>query len=188
MSQINLPNVNITGDNLWSQVEANDNAIKTVVNGDLDNGNIAANADINGAKLLDGSVTGAKLLNGSVTGAKLANGTIKSGKLGLTSYTDVGASVFSTADHVWASVASVVPGTYLAIGNIDLVAASGSGNLRFDNSTGGASFQNATISANGARSVSAIITVTSTATIRLRGTAAAGFGSQGSMTLFGIGA
>lgn len=178
MSQINLPNVNITGDNLWSQVEANDNAIKTVVNGDLDNGNIAANADINGAKLL----------NGSVTGAKLANGTIKSGKLGLTSYTDVGASVFSTADHVWASVASVVPGTYLAIGNIDLVAASGSGNLRFDNSTGGASFQNATISANGARSVSAIITVTSTATIRLRGTAAAGFGSQGSMTLFGIGA
>jgi len=35
MTQIILPNQNITGPNLWSQVEGNDVAIRDVVNGDL---------------------------------------------------------------------------------------------------------------------------------------------------------
>lgn len=51
MTQITLPNQSITGANLWSQVEGNDQAIATVVNGNLDNGNIAANAAINASKL-----------------------------------------------------------------------------------------------------------------------------------------
>lgn len=51
MTQITLPNQSITGANLWSQVEGNDQAIATVVNGDLDDTNIAANAGINASKL-----------------------------------------------------------------------------------------------------------------------------------------
>jgi hypothetical protein len=71
VTQINLPNRNITGDNLWSQVEDNDQAITNVVNGDLDNGNIKAAADINASKLLDGSITADKLGTDSVTATKL---------------------------------------------------------------------------------------------------------------------
>jgi hypothetical protein len=71
VTQVNLPNRNITGDNLWSQVEDNDDAIADVVNGNIDNGNIATNADINASKLLDGSITAAKLGTDSVTATKL---------------------------------------------------------------------------------------------------------------------
>ena len=42
MTQIILPNQNITGANLWSQVEDNDKAIRDVVNGDLGADNIQA--------------------------------------------------------------------------------------------------------------------------------------------------
>jgi hypothetical protein len=71
MTQVNLPNRNVTGANLWDQVEDNDDAIVNVVNGDLDNSNIAAAADINGSKLLDGSVSAAKLGTDSVTNVKI---------------------------------------------------------------------------------------------------------------------
>ena len=127
MSQINLPNVNVTGDNLWSQVEANDNAIKTVVNGDLDNGNIAANADINGAKLLDGSVGTAKIANNAVTAAKLPAGgigpeaiaalAVLSGKIKFEFKFAKGA-ISSSGVGTVASIAAVYPGTYLALGQI----------------------------------------------------------------------
>ena len=40
MTQIILPNSNITGANLWSQVEGNDQAITNVVNGDIGRDNI----------------------------------------------------------------------------------------------------------------------------------------------------
>ena len=40
MTQIILPNQNITGANLWSQVEDNDQAIADVVNGDIGSDNI----------------------------------------------------------------------------------------------------------------------------------------------------
>lgn len=71
MTQVNLPNRSVTGANLWEQVEDNDDAIVNVVNGDLDNSNIAATADINGSKLLDGSVSAAKLGTDSVTNVKI---------------------------------------------------------------------------------------------------------------------
>ena len=51
MTQITLPNQSVTGANLWSQVEGNDQAIATVVNGNLDNGNVAANAGISASKI-----------------------------------------------------------------------------------------------------------------------------------------
>ena len=71
MTQITLPNTSVTGANLWSQVEDNDKAIRDVVNGDLDDGNIATGADIDGAKLLAASVDTTQLAADAVTGAKI---------------------------------------------------------------------------------------------------------------------
>lgn len=51
MTQVTLPKLNQTGVNEWSDVEDNDNAIITVVNGGLDNSNIAASAGIVDTKL-----------------------------------------------------------------------------------------------------------------------------------------
>jgi hypothetical protein len=81
VTQINLPNRDITGDNLWSQVEDNDQAITNVVNGSIDNGNIAANADINASKLLDGSITPAKLGTDSVTNIKINAGAVDTAEI-----------------------------------------------------------------------------------------------------------
>lgn len=81
MTQINLPNRNITGDNLWSQVEDNDDAIVDVVNGAIDNGNIATGADINASKLLDGSISAAKLGTDSVTNAKINAGAVDTAEI-----------------------------------------------------------------------------------------------------------
>jgi hypothetical protein len=75
MTLINLPNRNVTGDNLWSQVEDNDDAIADVVNGDITNVNIAAGANIAGSKLLAGSIGRGQTkfvlenVTGSTTGA-----------------------------------------------------------------------------------------------------------------------
>jgi hypothetical protein len=71
VTQITLPNTSVTGANLWSQVEDNDKAIRDVVNGDLDDGNIATGADIDGAKLLAASVDTTQLAADAVTGAKI---------------------------------------------------------------------------------------------------------------------
>jgi hypothetical protein len=53
--------LNQTGPNEWADVEGNDVAIREVVNGELDNENIRAGANIAGSKLADGTVTAAKL-------------------------------------------------------------------------------------------------------------------------------
>lgn len=52
MTQVTLPSgSNITGPNLWSQVYGNDNALREVVNGGLDNENLSGSAGITAAKL-----------------------------------------------------------------------------------------------------------------------------------------
>lgn len=51
MTKATLPRVNQTGTNEWSDVEANDNALAEVVNGQLDNENIKAGAGITREKL-----------------------------------------------------------------------------------------------------------------------------------------
>lgn len=51
MTNIVLPKTNQTGANEWADVEDNDNAIAAVVNGALDNGNLAAAAAIVDTKL-----------------------------------------------------------------------------------------------------------------------------------------
>jgi hypothetical protein len=81
MTQINLPNRNVTGDNLWSQVEDNDDAIIDTVNGDLDDGNIAVGADIDGSKLLAASVGTTQLEAGSVDTTQLASNAVTTAKI-----------------------------------------------------------------------------------------------------------
>lgn len=54
------------------EVEAEFNKLFTVVNGNLDDDNISASADINGTKLLDNSVANAKLAADTITTAKMA--------------------------------------------------------------------------------------------------------------------
>jgi len=51
MSKVTLPRLNQTGANEWSDVEANDVALREVVNGGLDNENIAPGANIARSKL-----------------------------------------------------------------------------------------------------------------------------------------
>lgn len=66
MTQINLPRTNQTGTNEWSDVETNDAAIAAVVNGQLQNDNIASNAQIAHSKLAD--ATAGKLLIANASG------------------------------------------------------------------------------------------------------------------------
>lgn len=51
MTNIVLPKLNQTGANEWADVQDNDEAIKKVVNGELDNGNLRTGAGIVAAKL-----------------------------------------------------------------------------------------------------------------------------------------
>lgn len=51
MTLINLPKLNQTGTNEWADPEDNDKAIRDVVNGNLDNSNLASGAAIDPAKI-----------------------------------------------------------------------------------------------------------------------------------------
>lgn len=55
MTKVVLPKLNQTGANLWSSVQANDEALQTVVNGEISNENIAAGAAIARSKLEGGA-------------------------------------------------------------------------------------------------------------------------------------
>lgn len=73
--QITLPKLNQSGANEWADVEDNDKAIRDVVNGELEDDNIAAGANIALSKLADGLVlakTDLRIVRGSIgsTGAK----------------------------------------------------------------------------------------------------------------------
>lgn len=157
MTQINLPNLSITGANLWSQVEDNDKAIRDVVNGNLDATNLAddavtaaklrddASTDANRAvttnhirdaavtadKLATDAVTTAKIDTGAVTAAEIAAQAIVSGKLKIATYINTGSATFSAPgqgqDIVIAEQSSVAPGIYLAFGQITNATVAGTG-------------------------------------------------------------
>lgn len=76
MTQVNLPKKSQTGANEWADVQDNDEAIADVVNGELEDDNIAAGAAIAGSKLADGSVAAAKLA-GEIPASKLKNEVLK---------------------------------------------------------------------------------------------------------------
>lgn len=133
MTQVNLPNRNITGDNLWSQVEDNDDAIVDVVNGGIDNGNIATAADINGAKLLDGSIKTAKLDTDAVTNPKIATGAVSTDEIASAAVTAPKLSLTITSDaendettvtsanaNVSGLSVSLVAGTYLIVAPVNV--------------------------------------------------------------------
>lgn len=65
MSDITLPKLNQTGTNEWADVEDNDKAIRDVVNGNLDNGNIASSAAIAHSKLANATAGYVLKANGS---------------------------------------------------------------------------------------------------------------------------
>jgi hypothetical protein len=119
MTQIILPNQNITGPNLWSQVEDNDVAIRDVVNGDLDATNLADDA-VTAAKLRDDASTDS---NRAVTTNHIRNGAVTSPKLNLsvTAATN-GADVISSGNTEETAIvtASLDAGTYLVLfsGNV----------------------------------------------------------------------
>lgn len=81
MTQVILPNRNVTGDNLWSQVETNDDAIASVVNGQIQNDNVASGADISGSKLAAASLPLDRLA-APVSNAYIADGAVTPAKIG----------------------------------------------------------------------------------------------------------
>lgn len=61
MTNVVLPKLNQTGANEWADVQDNDEALKKVINGELDNGNLKAGAGIVGTKLASETVTNENL-------------------------------------------------------------------------------------------------------------------------------
>lgn len=60
MTDVVLPRLNQTGSNDWSDVESNDVALREIINGELDNGNLSGSAEITGANLADAAVSSRK--------------------------------------------------------------------------------------------------------------------------------
>lgn len=61
MTDVTLPRLNQTGANEWADVEANDVALREVINGELDNENLKSEAGITGGKLAEATVEPKKL-------------------------------------------------------------------------------------------------------------------------------
>ncbi len=145
MTQATLPNLNQTGVNEWSDVEGNDVALRNVINGQLQNDNLASNAAIAHSKLANAtagqllianasgvitattmsgdatlSSSGAlTIANQAVTNAKIADGTIQNTKLNL-SANDVTQPNNINLLSTWSDLISITPnaGTYLFIGSL----------------------------------------------------------------------
>jgi hypothetical protein len=191
VTQVNLPNRNITGDNLWSQVEDNDDAIADVVNGGLDNGNIAAAADINASKLLDGSVSAAKLGTDSVTNVKInasavdtaeiADDAVTSPKLNLTITSDSAnseTSATSSAANVADLSVSLSAGTYLLIAQVQVqISNNATGAVWLYNQTTSTDVgDKPTIQRDGSTIVRRFVTLVSPLTLTTTGTIGVRFG------------
>lgn len=118
MTQITLPKQNQTGANEWADVQDNDEAIVSVVNGNLDNNNIAANAAISYSKLAS-IPTGSILLgNGGTPTATALGGdaTISStGSLSISSVTGANAIVTSNITNDAVTAAKLADATDAAI-------------------------------------------------------------------------
>ena len=64
-----------------TEVEAEFNKLFNVINGSLDNANVASGANISGAKLADSTITGDKIIVSSVSGTKLTDNTVNTSKM-----------------------------------------------------------------------------------------------------------
>lgn len=82
MGLVNLPYSLVDGTNAYgSEVKANDDAIVAQVNGNLDNANVKAGANIDAAKLLAQSITPTQLATSAVTTVKIAPDAVDNTKL-----------------------------------------------------------------------------------------------------------
>jgi len=91
--------------------------IRDVINGGLDNANIADNAGIVGSKLANTSVPTGKIADGAVTAAKMAALSVLSGSVKFVFESNRGTVIASSGSpQVSGSVSNVPPGTYLVIG------------------------------------------------------------------------
>jgi hypothetical protein len=81
MTQVTLPKKNQTGSNEFADVQDNDEAIADVVNGELEDDNIAAGAGIAGSKLADSAISTAKLADSAISTAKLADSAVTDAKI-----------------------------------------------------------------------------------------------------------
>lgn len=131
---------------------------------------------ITSGKIADGAVSETKLANSAVTINKIANQAVVSGKLKVQNYvaslTTTSWSSSTPANHVISQISSVVPGIYLAIGELTStnVSVLGPG---FTSSGGTASINQIdflsqrTTGGNSSRTIAAIIEVSSTTTVQL---------------------
>jgi hypothetical protein len=171
--------------------------IRDAINGNLDNDNIISGANINGSKLLDSSIATAKLAADAVTAAKLADLAVLSGNVNFVFQSNTGAEVAAgTTGVVLSSVASVVAGTYLVVGQCATNTAAHT--LAIDSSGGAATITQPTsmfdtdhriTGAAGTAYVSGLqvarAVVTSTTTLRLTATRVSGT-LVGSLYVFGV--
>src|SRR4051794_32736090 len=62
MTQVTLPKLNQSGANEWADVQDNDEALKAVINGGLDNSNLTGSAGITDANLASPNNSAYKLI------------------------------------------------------------------------------------------------------------------------------
>lgn len=75
--------------------------IVAVVNGDLGDDNLAADADLDGAKIADGTITGEKILDGAISTAKLAAAAVTNeNAVANTSGQTISSTSYTTVDSV----------------------------------------------------------------------------------------
>ena len=136
MTDVVLPHLNQTGTNEWSDVEDNDKAIRDVVNGELDNDNLAAGADIALSKLgadvveastalrvVRGSIgsTGAKSVGEGFTCQKIATGTYEISfekELGSNAIVTVTSSQLNEVGRIITATKKVVQVIFVNLGEV----------------------------------------------------------------------
>lgn len=173
--------------------------IEAAINGDLDDTNIAASADINGNKLLADSVDTTQLADDAVEAAQLAALAVLSGNINFAFHSNTGTEVVAgTTGLVLASCASVAPGTYLVVGQCSTnntahtlaidTDGTGAATITQPTSQYTSSYQIAgqggTLHASGIQIARAV--VTSTTTLRLTATRAGVSTLLGSLYVFGV--
>lgn len=121
MGQID-PDIPVLGQPTTSEDPKIQNALLTIrneINGELDNTNIRVGADIDGAKIADGTITGQQISTGAnMDGSGLADDTVTAAKLNLTNDNEVLASdsaAIGASETTVLQTSNMEAGTYLAL-------------------------------------------------------------------------
>ena len=114
MTQVVLPKLNQTGDNEWADVEDNDKALRDVINGQLDNGNLSGAAGVTGANIANDTIESRHLAVKTLAGLIDGSGTIAQGTGGFTARKTATGEYTVTFDTALPSVPVVVCGRHVA--------------------------------------------------------------------------